>query len=210
MAMRPKEAITEIWRRGFFEGEPKSGAEIAKRIKSDYGVTTANITAVLNNCKEFLRREGKGWTQRMRYDGAERAIGKKIDYFTLLNIHPRVKKASQKLFLDGHYPMAIFEGFKQVEIMVKEKTKIRDKYGVPLMQEVFSANNPILRLNGNTTDSDEDEQKGFMMLFSGAILGVRDPRGHSDMIQNDPIITLQYLCFASILCRMIDKSTKVR
>jgi uncharacterized protein (TIGR02391 family) len=209
--MKPKEAIIDLWKKGYFENI-RATKEIDKLLAEEYGASSENLTAVLNNCDEFLRKMGKaGWRQRTRYEAASVGNnGKKIDYFVLLNIHPRIQKASQKLFSDGHYPSAIFEAFKQIEIMVKEKSGIKGNYGAPLMQEVFSANNPILRLNGNSTDSDGAEQKGFMMLFSGAMLGIRDPKAHSDIVQNDPIITLQYLSFASILCRMIENSTKVK
>ena len=207
--MKPKEAIVELWMANFFEERPKTSKEIEARIWEDYGATTANISAVLDNCKEFLRKKEGGWIQRTRYDSAkEKKNG--IDYFALLNIHPRILKASKKLFLNCHYPMAIFEAFKQVEIMVKEKSEIKGKFGASLMQEAFSANSPILKVNDGLKDSDEDEQKGFMMLFTGAQIGIRDPKGHDNIEQKDPKVAIQYIAFASLLCQMIDKSTKVK
>lgn len=207
--MKPKEAIVELWKVNFFEESPKSNKEIESQIRADYGATTANITAVLNNCKDFLRREGNGWIQRTRYDGAVGKDGNGTDYFALLNIHPKVLKASKKLFLNGHYSMAIFEAFKQVEISVKEKSGIRGKFGAALMQDAFSANTPILKVNDGEKDSDGDEQKGFMMLFTGAVIGIRDPKGHDNIEQKDPKVAMQYIAFASLLCRMVDKSSKV-
>ncbi len=208
--MKPKEALEDLWKNGYFESVRSTG-EIDKRLDSDYKISATNLTATLKNCKKFLRKMGYAkWRQLRPYEAKLLDSKKEADYFTVFGIHPRIRKASQKLFLDGHYPSAIFEAFKQVEIMVKEKAAIRGKFGTVLMQDVFSANNPILRVNGNTTDSDEAEQKGFMMLFSGAVLGIRDPKAHSDMVQNDPIATMQYLSFASILCRMVDKAAKVR
>ena len=37
------------------------------------------------------------------------------------------------------------------------------------MENVFSPNKPILRFNELADQSDRDEQKGFMMMFSGAV-----------------------------------------
>lgn len=208
--MKPKEALEDLWKNGYFESVRSTG-EIDKKLDSDYKVSATNLTSTLNNCKKFLRKMGYAkWRQLRPYEAKLLGDRKDVDYFTMFGIHPRIRKASQKLFLDGHYPSAILEAFKQVEIVVKEKAAIRGKFGTVLMQEVFSANNPILRVNENMTDSDEAEQKGFMMLFSGAILGIRDPKAHSDVVQNDPIATMQYLGFASILCRMVDNATKVR
>ena len=42
---------------------------------------------------------------------------------------------------------------------------------MPLMERVFGPGNPVLKLDGLQTQSDRDEQKGFMMLFSGAVAG---------------------------------------
>ncbi len=208
--MKAKEAIEALWKDGYFENVRSTG-EIDKRLDSDYKISATNLTSTLRNCKKFLRKTGYAkWRQLRPYEARLSSNKKGADYFTVFDIHPRIRKASQKLFLDGHYPSAILEAFKQVEIMVKEKAAIKGKFGTVLMQEVFSANNPVLRVNGNTTDSDEAEQKGFMMLFSGAVLGIRDPKAHSVVAQNDPIATMQYLGFASILCRMVDNSTKVR
>ncbi len=208
--MRPKEALEALWKDGYFESVRSTG-EIDKKLDSDYKISTTNLTSTLKNCKKFLRKIGHAkWRQLGPYEAKLAGSRKEVDYFAVFGIHPRIRKASQKLFLDGHYPSAILEAFKQVEIMVKEKAAIKGNFGTALMQEVFSANNPILRVNGNTTDSDEAEQKGFMMLFSGAVLGIRDPKAHSVVAQNDPIATMQYLGFASILCRMVDNATKVR
>jgi uncharacterized protein (TIGR02391 family) len=208
--MKPKEAVTDLWTKGYFESV-RTTKEIDKQLADEYGASSENLTAVLNNCGEFLRKMGKaGWRQRTRYDAASIGNnGKNIDYFALLDIHPKVKKASQELFLNGHYPSAIFEAFKQVEILVKEKSGIKGKFGAALMQEVFSANAPVLKINDGAKDSDGDEQKGFVMLFTGAQIGIRDPKGHDNIEQKDPKIAMQYIAFASLLCRMVDKSTKV-
>ena len=43
--------------------------------------------------------------------------------------------------------------------------------GTTLMERAFSPTNPVIKFNDLTTQSDRDEQKGFMMMFSGAVLG---------------------------------------
>ncbi|MBI4044552.1 MAG: hypothetical protein HY392_02490, partial [Candidatus Diapherotrites archaeon] len=56
--------------------------------------------------------------------------------------------------------------------------------------------------------SDLDEQEGFQFLFMGAIVGIRNPKGHERIEQKDPNITIEYLAFASLLAKIIDKSQK--
>lgn len=115
--------------------------------------------------------------------------------------HPKVKGASESLFKSGHYAQAIFEAFKVIEVMVKEKSGISNKYGQDLMAHVFSEDRPILRLS-----SDPDEQAGFRFLFMGVMRGIRDPKAHHIIPQVDPNRTVEYLSLASLLPRRIEES----
>ena len=61
--------------------------------------------------------------------------------------------------------------------------------------------------NDLQTQSDKDEQKGFMMLFSGAVAGLRNPRAHTFM-QDDPERALEFIAFVSPLAKLLDGATK--
>jgi len=74
------------------------------------------------------------------------------------------------------------------------------------MSQAFKLPSPILRWTDLKTDSDKDEQEGFMLLFMGAIVGVRNPKAHDHVIQKDKIKTLEYLSFASLLAKRIDEA----
>ena len=130
------------------------------------------------------------------------------DTYELSSLHPRIREVSEQLFMDGHYESAIFEAYKTVNNVVKEKSGMKDLDGEKLMSTVFSLNNPILRLNDLQETSDKDEQKGFMFLFMGAWTGIRNPKGHDVVNQKDPIRTLEYLAFASLLVRRAEESKK--
>jgi len=210
--MKPKQALKDLWQKGWFESA-RTTKDIEKQLESDYGTSSENLTAVLNNCPEFLRKKGKAeWRQRLRYDAAviDRFYVKKIDFFSMLDIHPTIQRVSKKLFQDGYYPEAIFAAFKAVNNSVKVKSAHYSLDGKKLMLEVFSRERPILALNDNNTIFEKDEQEGFMYLFAGAIQGIRNPKAHDEVVQRDQKVTLQYLAFASLLCRMVDKSKKVR
>ncbi len=47
------------------------------------------------------------------------------------------------------------------------------------MRSVFSRNAPILIFNNLSDQTDQDEQEGMMHLFEGAVLGIRNPGGHT-------------------------------
>ncbi|WP_374955159.1 TIGR02391 family protein [Paenibacillus sp. PCH8] len=74
-----------------------------------------------------------------------------------------------------------------------------DLDGSPLMQQVFSPRNPQIILS-----DDQDEQQGFMWLFAGAVMAIRNPKAHKITDVTDPQRTLEWLSFASVLHRVLD------
>jgi len=137
----------------------------------------------------------------------EKLHDRKLTY-GLPQLHPRIRKVSEKLLTDGHYAQAILEAYKTVSNHVKEKSGRKDLDGQDLMSTVFSVKNPILKLNKLRSRSDQDEQMGFMFLFMGAMTGIRNPKAHDIVEQMDPIRSIEYLAFASLLSRRIEESAK--
>ena len=125
--------------------------------------------------------------------------------FKKLKLHEDIKRVSSKLFLDSHYDQAVFVAFREVNILVKKKSK-QHKDGKSLMTLAFSRNQPILKVNNLATDSEKDEQEGFMHIFAGAMQGVRNPRGHSDEIDENPWDAIELLCLASLLVKKLERS----
>lgn len=118
--------------------------------------------------------------------------------------HKLVVKASQKLFCDRHYSQAIFEACKMLNKTVQSLSG-SELDGKKLMLDVFSVNNPKLKLNPFATQSDKDEQEGFMHIFAGVMHGIRNPKGHDIINLKDPIRTLEYLSLLSLLFRRLDE-----
>lgn len=125
-----------------------------------------------------------------------------------LDLHPEIARASAKLFEDGHYSNAVGEACKVLNLLVQMRSGETEQNGTPLMQYVFSANNPILRFNNLVSQSDKDEQQGMMFLYSGAMLALRNPRAH-EVIKDDPEQTVEYIGFLSLLAKALDRTTKV-
>lgn len=136
--------------------------------------------------------------------------------FDLLQLHSVIKKASEKLFKDRHYAPAIFEAYKALINHIKEKSGQKTLDGQALMRKVFDVEydketleirkRPILQLNELRTREDMDEQQGFMHLFIGAVMGIRNPKAHGIIEQKDPFKTLEYLSFASLLAKRVDEA----
>lgn len=126
-----------------------------------------------------------------------------VHLFDKMQFHPKVIEASRELFKDGHYRDAIYRAFVEVNNYVKGKANSQLD-GKKLMSTVFSLEKPIIKLNSLQTQSDRDEQEGFMFLFMGAMEGIRNPKAHENIIQNDPYKSLEYIGFASLLMKTID------
>lgn len=125
-----------------------------------------------------------------------------IQLFDAMQFHPKVVEASRKLFKDGHYRDAIYRAFVEVNNFVKRRAKSQLD-GRKLMSTVFSPDNPIIKLNPLETQTDKNEQEGFMYLFMGAMQGIRNPKAHENIIQNNPYIALNLIGFASLLIQTI-------
>jgi uncharacterized protein (TIGR02391 family) len=119
----------------------------------------------------------------------------------LTNLHPVVQEVASQLFKDGYYREAILNTYIALVQHVKLKSLRTDLDNTGLMQTVFSAKNPSLIIS-----DDFDEQQGFMWLYSGAVMAIRNPKAHRLIEQNDPQRTIEWLSFASVLLRVMDDS----
>lgn len=119
----------------------------------------------------------------------------------LSGLHPVVQKTAGELYKNGHYRQAILDTYIALVDSVKIKSGEYKLDNTPLMQNVFSPKSPIIKVS-----EDLDEQLGFMWLFSGAVMGIRNPKAHRLVEQNDPQRTLEWLSFASVLLKVIDDS----
>lgn len=125
--------------------------------------------------------------------------------FEARDIHSDLPAQVQKLFDDGHYAQATFEAFKLVDEEVQKISAVED-FGTSLMMKVFGGTNPAIALNPGMTTSEKNEQDGYKFLFAGAMLGVRNPRGHSTSVTDDPDTCLDHLSLASMLLRRLDET----
>ena len=128
--------------------------------------------------------------------------------YDLLKFHPRIVKASRSLFRSGHYPEAILNAFKCIEIFAKEKSGLKGR-GVDLMHRVFNEKNPLIKLNRMQEDFEIDEQTGFRFIYAGAMMGIRNPKAHAEVQQRDPYKTLEYISLASLLAKRLEEGEKV-
>jgi len=182
-------------------------------------LTARTVTNCINRASEGMIKKYTSSEHKVEYQilnpGIELIQSKRGKQSTELSVlserglHPRIIEVSGRLFADGHYSSAILEAFKEVNNRVKAKSGLADKDGSDLMVQAFRLESPKLKLSNLKSQSDLDEQKGFMFIFMGAMIGIRNPKAHERVIQLDSVKTLEYLTFASLLVRRVDEAQVV-
>jgi uncharacterized protein (TIGR02391 family) len=124
-----------------------------------------------------------------------------------LDLHREIALAVGKLYRDGHCANAVEDAVKALNGLVRLRSGVDHLDGSTLMEHVFSPKNPVLRFNALADKSDGDEQRGYMMMFSGAVAGLRNPRAHK-VIQDDAERALEFIAFVSLLAKLLDGAEK--
>lgn len=192
---RYKHGVTGLYKGPYFMGHSPTLEQIRDGYNKGVLTSIENLSAIKKGFLENL--EDAGLT----------SSGKTLKAYDGLDLHSQIERASGSLFRDGHYSNAIENAVKALNGIVRLNSGIDDKDGTALMEFVFSQNNPVLKFNTLSDQSDKDEQKGFMMLFSGAIAGLRNPRAHK-IIKDDAEMALEFIAFISLLAKLADKATK--
>ncbi len=130
-------------------------------------------------------------------------------YFDDLKLHSRIVDVSRDLFMDGHHFEAVFAAAKALVNYVKERSDKHDLDGAPLMRVVFSKNMPILAFNDLKDQTEHDEQEGMMHLFEGAVLGIRNPGGHS-FPEGTEQRAIEYISLLSLLAYRVQEARRIR
>lgn len=128
---------------------------------------------------------------------------------TFENLHPAVRDAAGSFFADGQHEAAVSEAFKSIDVRVRDLTGI-DRPAVDRMAQAFKPDGSVLDVSAHEGKSGEDEQEGFMHVFRGAMMGIRNPGAHELFQPGDPQQALEYLGFASLLHRRIDAAEAKR
>ena len=120
------------------------------------------------------------------------------------NIHAKLPQIVMDLFDNGHYSQATFEAYKFIDNEIQRHSGLSES-GFKLMMQVFTAEAPKIQLTPVHTISEMDEQKGFQFIFAGAVLAIRNPRGHKFGVIDTPDKCLDHLGLASLLLRNLKR-----
>jgi uncharacterized protein (TIGR02391 family) len=122
-------------------------------------------------------------------------------------MHPTVVKIARTRFDSGHFADAVEAALKEVNDIVRQivLTKTGQELdGADLMNKAFSLKNPIIVLDDLGTLTGRNIQQGYMQIFAGAMIGIRNPKAHAN-IAIDANRALHFLFLASLLLFKLDE-----
>jgi uncharacterized protein (TIGR02391 family) len=124
-------------------------------------------------------------------------------------IHPAIAGVTKTRFDSKHYADAIETALKYINEFVK--TKVKKKTGkeldlAPLMQFAFSPNNPIITFDDISTETGKNIQQGYMQIFTGAMIGIRNPKAHG-IVDIDETRAIHFLFLASLMMHKLDEAS---
>lgn len=134
-------------------------------------------------------------------------------YISLFNekfwelIHPKIVEVSKARYQAGHFADSVEAAFKEVNSIVKNIYKSitnQEKDGADLMQQAFTKNNPQIKLSDLSNESEKNIQDGYMRIFAGAMIGIRNPKAHEN-ITISKNRAIHFLFLASLLMHKIDE-----
>jgi uncharacterized protein (TIGR02391 family) len=172
--------------------DPPSVYERRPYIKSGVASAVSKLNSAISVLQERLE------------DSGETAAARAVTAYKGLSLHPEIARAASKLYQDGHYSTAVEHAVKALNGLVRLRSGLEIN-GTSLMERAFNPTNPTLKFNDLSDQSDRDEQKGFMMMFSGAVAGLRNPRAHG-FIHDEPERALEFIAFVSLLAKLLDEA----
>ncbi len=122
-------------------------------------------------------------------------------------IHPSIARVSRSRFETNHYADSIESALKEINSCVKNIFKVetgKELDGAQLMYNAFPIKNPVIKFNQLTTESEQNIQEGYMHIFAGAMIGIRNPKAHEN-VTIDRMRAIHLLFLSSLLMYKLDE-----
>ncbi len=124
-------------------------------------------------------------------------------------IHSVIRDVAQPRFGSKQYADAVEAALKEINEVIKfeyKKVTGNEEDGTPLMRKAFGQNQ-VIKLTDLTSESKKNIQDGYMNIFAGAMIGIRNPKAHSNVVI-DELDAWEKIVLASHLMKIWDKRIK--
>jgi uncharacterized protein (TIGR02391 family) len=124
-------------------------------------------------------------------------------------LHRSIVANCYQQYRNGHLRDAVLNSIVAIFDLIRTRTGL-DLDGSNLVNKAFSLTDPYLVLSEIATESGQNDQKGFIQIFSGSYQGIRNPKAHTLNHDLNEAKAAQYLVFASLLARRVEESRLVK
>jgi len=113
------------------------------------------------------------------------------------------------LFAHQHYDEAVRKAAQRFANRVKELTNRSDLDGTALMEQAFSAKEPLLAFSDRENPTERNEHDGFRSLAVGMYRALRNVLSHTDSYGFEEVTAQEWLIFISAMHRRLDQVQQV-
>jgi uncharacterized protein (TIGR02391 family) len=127
-------------------------------------------------------------------------------------LHPFIQELARDRFENGFYSDAILTCLREINSILKNyaiKNGRTERDGADLVTNSFSINNPLITLADLTTENGRNIQLGYMKIFEGIMIGIRNPKSHINMAP-DENKAIHLLFLASFMMSKLDEAGVLR
>ncbi|MBU0470534.1 MAG: TIGR02391 family protein [Nanoarchaeota archaeon] len=203
--MKINEGIRNLWKESFFEIHV-SPQVVKKELNSKYGMNPSNVIMNLKSCKSFLRKESKGWIQKIRHSVKVHSTlvnyGVENELYAISN-DKRLIKSCESNFESGNYWDAVFNALRHMEVRVRKKSGLSaSDVGADLMEKAFKPNVGNLKIPCCATSGEED---GFKLITKGMMMFHRNAKGHREELI-DKELAIKIIGYVDYLLQIVGTS----
>lgn len=147
-----------------------------------------------------------------RHEEIAKNLGSDAPQISAADLHPWVWSGAASLWASGHFRSAVEDAAKKVNAETQNKVGRRDVSETDLFKQSFSldpakAGKPRLRrIPNDGSNTYKSMQRGVMAMAEGIFAGIRNPFGHSEPLEIERQVALEYLAALSVLARWVDEA----
>lgn len=123
-------------------------------------------------------------------------------------IHTKVRELAFDKFQSGFYADAVLTCLREINSILKKYAKAqgrRERDGASLITNTFSLSNPLIELADLTTETGRNIQLGYMKIFEGMMIGIRNPKSHENMFP-DELKTIHFIFMVSFMMIKLEEN----
>lgn len=186
------DALVRLWKQVDPDMRNTGGlSDLARHIRfgmdNDYDDILKQDLPAVQKAAEVLARAGVGKPKTMGFEDL---------------LHPAIARSSLDQYRNGHLRDAVLNGVIAIFDMIRERTGLKLD-GKDLVGQAFGTEKGKLIFSELDSETGKNDQKGFLQIYEGIYMGVRNVKAHSLNHDLNEQKAAQYMVMLSLLARRV-------